>query len=82
MHENHSNNKKVLGHTKVKTPYNPHSKYVDIPDNRLCTQCEKKGRFMETCPFKIKASLNNIAYVEKRKSMKHGPSQKVNKLPG
>lgn len=39
IHGNHRCNKKGLGHTKVKIPYNPHSKYVDIPNNRFCTHC-------------------------------------------
>jgi len=33
------NRRKGLGCKKIKPPYNPHSKYVSVYDNLLCTHC-------------------------------------------
>lgn len=43
LHENHSSNKKGLRLAKVKTTYNPYKKYVDIPNNRICTHYGNNG---------------------------------------
>ncbi|XP_075108886.1 uncharacterized protein LOC107811077 [Nicotiana tabacum] len=32
-----------IGFQREKTPYNPHSKYVTVPDNWLCTHCGSNG---------------------------------------
>lgn len=82
IYENHSSNKKGLGHTKAKTPYNPHNNYIGIPDNRLCTHCGNNGHFKETCMVKIKSNQKNIAYVDKKKHNKPGPSLKGARHPG
>lgn len=67
MHENYNNNKKGLGHTKPKTLYNTHSKYVDIPDNRLYAHYGNSNHFKETYTARIKSNQKNAAYVEKRR---------------
>lgn len=80
MHENHNNNKNGLGYTKAKTPFNSHRKYVDILTIVSALTVEIMD-FKETCPSKIQACLKHVAYVEREKIVKPGPSQKVNKLP-
>lgn len=68
IHENYSNNKKGLGHTNIKTPYNLHIRYVDIPDNRLCTHCDNTSHVKEACMDRIKSNQINVAYFEKKKN--------------
>ncbi|XP_070045492.1 uncharacterized protein [Nicotiana tomentosiformis] len=58
MHKNHNGNKKSLGHTKAKTPYNPHNKFVNIPDNRL-THYGNNGHIKETYTARFQARLKN-----------------------
>ncbi|XP_070017871.1 uncharacterized protein [Nicotiana sylvestris] len=43
MYFNNSENRRGIGFQREKTPYNPHSKYVIIPDNWMCTHCRKMG---------------------------------------
>ncbi|XP_070025804.1 uncharacterized protein [Nicotiana sylvestris] len=38
-----------IGFQREKTPYNPHSKYVTIPDNWLCTHYGNNGHFKKNC---------------------------------
>ena len=37
------NGKKGLGCRQIEPPYNPHSKYVSVSDNLLCTHCGSNG---------------------------------------
>ncbi|XP_070010425.1 uncharacterized protein [Nicotiana sylvestris] len=48
MYINSGGNKQEIGFQKEKTPYNPHSKYVNVPDNWLCTYCNNTRHFKET----------------------------------
>ncbi|XP_070025523.1 uncharacterized protein [Nicotiana sylvestris] len=50
MYLNNSGNKQGIGFQREKTPYNPHNKYVTIPDNWLCIHCGNNGHFKENCP--------------------------------
>lgn len=54
LHKNHSVNRKELGHKNIKISYNPKSKYVPIPDNHLCTHCDNKGHFKDSCKVTFK----------------------------
>ncbi|XP_070003680.1 uncharacterized protein [Nicotiana sylvestris] len=47
MYLNNSENRQGIGFQREKTPYNPHNKYVTIPDNWLCTYCGNNGHFKE-----------------------------------
>ncbi|XP_070017440.1 intracellular protein transport protein USO1-like [Nicotiana sylvestris] len=38
-----------IGFQREKTPYNPHNKYVTVPNNWLCTHCGNNGNFKENC---------------------------------
>lgn len=48
LHGNHGSKKKGLGHTKDKTTYNPHRKYVDIP-TIACAHYGNNWHFKKTC---------------------------------
>ncbi|XP_019237318.1 PREDICTED: uncharacterized protein LOC109217516 [Nicotiana attenuata] len=39
MYWSNGGNRQGIGFQKAKTSYNPHSKYVTVADNRLCTHC-------------------------------------------
>ncbi|XP_070039917.1 uncharacterized protein [Nicotiana tomentosiformis] len=75
MHENHSNNKKGLGHTKAKTPYNPHSKYTDIPDNPT-----KDGIFDMFVTFVKKQQRKINSHVASKRSSHRTEFENVNFL--
>ncbi|XP_070009038.1 uncharacterized protein [Nicotiana sylvestris] len=40
---------------REKTPYNPHNKYVTVPDNWLCTHCGNNGYFKENCQARVQS---------------------------
>ncbi|XP_070043163.1 uncharacterized protein [Nicotiana tomentosiformis] len=50
---------------REKTPYNPHSKYVTILDNWLCTHCGNTSHFKENCKARIQSQQKNKVFVEK-----------------
>ncbi|XP_075075485.1 uncharacterized protein LOC142162738 [Nicotiana tabacum] len=50
---------------RERTPYNPHNKYVTVPDNWLCTHCETNGHFKENCQARVKSLQKNKAFAEK-----------------
>ncbi|XP_070041544.1 uncharacterized protein [Nicotiana tomentosiformis] len=43
MYKSNGGNWQGFGLQKEKAPYNPHSKYVIVPDNWLCTHCGNTG---------------------------------------
>ncbi|XP_070055018.1 uncharacterized protein [Nicotiana tomentosiformis] len=47
MYTNNGGNTQGIGFQREKNPYNPHSKYVIVPDNWLCTHCGNTGHFKE-----------------------------------
>ncbi|XP_070045551.1 intracellular protein transport protein USO1-like [Nicotiana tomentosiformis] len=49
MYFNNGRNRRGIGFQRGKVPYNPHRKYVTVPDNWLCTHCGKNGHFTENC---------------------------------
>nr|XP_016459353.1 PREDICTED: uncharacterized protein LOC107782919 [Nicotiana tabacum] len=57
--------KQVIGFQREKTPYNPHRKYVTIPDNWLCTHCGNTGHFKETCKAKFQSQQKNKVFAKK-----------------
>ncbi|XP_070050844.1 uncharacterized protein [Nicotiana tomentosiformis] len=48
MYTNNGGNMQGIGFQREKTPYNPHSKYVTVPDNWLYTHCGNTRHFKET----------------------------------
>lgn len=60
MLENQCSNRNGLGHTKANILYNPHGKYVDITDNRLCSLYGINGHFKEICMTTIKSNQKNV----------------------
>ncbi|XP_070005858.1 MAR-binding filament-like protein 1 [Nicotiana sylvestris] len=55
MYLNNSGNKQGIGFQREKTPYNPHSKYVTIPDNWQCTHCGNNKHFKENCQARVQS---------------------------
>ncbi|XP_070014925.1 uncharacterized protein [Nicotiana sylvestris] len=64
MYLNNSGNKQGIGFQKEKTPYNPHSKYVTVPDNWLCTHCGNNEHFKENCQARVQSAQRNKAFTD------------------
>nr|XP_009759266.1 PREDICTED: uncharacterized protein LOC104211841 [Nicotiana sylvestris]XP_016458232.1 PREDICTED: uncharacterized protein LOC107781927 [Nicotiana tabacum] len=58
---------------RERTPYNPHSKYVTVPDNWLCTYCGNNGHFKENCQARVQSLQKNKVFVE-RVTAERGPA--------
>ncbi|XP_070008414.1 structural maintenance of chromosomes protein 3-like [Nicotiana sylvestris] len=65
MYLNNSRNKQGIGFQREKTPYNPHSKYVTVPDNWLCTHCGNNGHFKENCQARVQSTQKNKTFADK-----------------
>ncbi|XP_070003566.1 MAR-binding filament-like protein 1 [Nicotiana sylvestris] len=48
MYTNNGGNRQGIGFQRKKTPYNPHSKYVIVPDNWFCTHYFNTGTSKKT----------------------------------
>ncbi|XP_070002032.1 uncharacterized protein [Nicotiana sylvestris] len=72
MYTNNGGNRQGIGFQREKTPYNPHSKYVTISDNWLCTHCGNNGHFKEKCQAKVQSVQKNKVFAEKV-TTKEGP---------
>ncbi|XP_019257597.1 PREDICTED: uncharacterized protein LOC109235797 [Nicotiana attenuata] len=59
MYLNNGGNKQGIGFKREKTPYNPHNKYVTIPDNWLCNHYGNNGHFKENCQARFKSVQKN-----------------------
>jgi len=57
------NGKKRLGRRPIEPPYNPHSKYVSVSDNLLCTHCGRNGHLKENCEILRKAKERHERFV-------------------
>ncbi|XP_049406072.1 uncharacterized protein LOC125869660 [Solanum stenotomum] len=57
------NRKKGLGRRPIEPPYNPHSKYVSVSDNLLCTHCGRNGHLKEKCETLRKAKEKHEKFV-------------------
>ncbi|XP_070044855.1 uncharacterized protein [Nicotiana tomentosiformis] len=55
MYFNNGRNMQGIGLQREKVPYNPHSKYVTVPDNWLCTHYENNGHFKENCQARVQS---------------------------
>ncbi|XP_075103439.1 uncharacterized protein LOC142178021 [Nicotiana tabacum] len=77
MYTSNGGNRQGVGFQREKTPYNPHSKYVTVPDNWFCTHCGNTGHFKENCKARIQSQQKNKVFVEKVTTAKEpGPSTK------
>ncbi|XP_075080411.1 uncharacterized protein LOC142165921 [Nicotiana tabacum] len=72
MYFNNSGNRKGIGFQKENTPYNPHNKYVTVPDNWLCTHCGNNGHFKENWQDRVQSVQKNKVFTEKV-TTKEGP---------
>ena len=49
LHKNHNRGKTGLGHRKPLPAWNPNSKYVGLPCNKLCFLCGMTGHIKNEC---------------------------------
>ncbi|XP_075091631.1 uncharacterized protein LOC142171825 [Nicotiana tabacum] len=56
---------KGIGFQREKVPYNPHSKYVIVPDNWLCTHSGNNGHFKKNCQARVQSVQKNKVFPEK-----------------
>ncbi|XP_070007424.1 uncharacterized protein [Nicotiana sylvestris] len=83
LYTNNGGNRQGIGFQRKKTPYNPHSKYVTIPDNWLCTHCGNTGHFKENCKAKIQSQHKNKVFAKNiTAATEPGPSHKKHIMPG
>ncbi|XP_070004928.1 uncharacterized protein [Nicotiana sylvestris] len=74
MYFNNSGNKQGIGFQKEKTPYNPHSKYITVSDNWLCTHYGNSGHFKENFQAKVQSVQKNKSFT-KKVTTKEGPAK-------
>ncbi|XP_070020719.1 uncharacterized protein [Nicotiana sylvestris] len=65
LYTNNGRNRQGIGFQREKTPYNPYSKYVIVPDNWLCTHCGNTGHFKKNCKARIQSQQKNKVFAEK-----------------
>ncbi|XP_070023040.1 intracellular protein transport protein USO1-like [Nicotiana sylvestris] len=78
MYLNNNRNRQDIGFQREKTPYNPHSKYVTIPDNWLCTHCGNNMHFKENCQARVQSVQKNKVFTDKV-TTKKGPGNSERK---
>ncbi|XP_070019895.1 uncharacterized protein [Nicotiana sylvestris] len=71
LQEHHSSNKRGLGYGTQAPKWDSRSKYLTLPENKICTHCGKVGHYKNECNAKEKASQKNKVFVQEK-----------NKLPG
>ncbi|XP_070025554.1 uncharacterized protein [Nicotiana sylvestris] len=64
MYTNNGGNRQGIGFQREKTPYNPHKKYVTVPENWLCTHCGNNGHFKENCQARVPSIQKNRVFAE------------------
>ena len=62
---NNDGNKQGIGFQRERTPYNPHSKYVTVPDNWLSTHCGNNEHFKENCQVRVQSLKKNKVFAER-----------------
>ncbi|XP_070020918.1 COP1-interactive protein 1-like [Nicotiana sylvestris] len=65
MYTNNGGNRQGIRFQREKTPYNPHSKYITMLDNWLCTHCGNTVHFKETCKARFRSQQKNKIFAEK-----------------
>ncbi|XP_070004499.1 spindle pole body component 110-like [Nicotiana sylvestris] len=65
-----------IGFQREKTPYNPHSKYVTVPENWLCTHCGNNAHFKENYQARVQFTQKNRMVVENGGSVSFGNGKK------
>ncbi|XP_070031606.1 uncharacterized protein [Nicotiana tomentosiformis] len=82
LYTNNGGNRQGIGFQREKTPYNPHSKYVIVPGNWLCTHCGNTGHFKENCKAIIWSQWKNKVFTENVTAAREpGPSHKKRTMP-
>ncbi|KAH0710848.1 hypothetical protein KY284_012275 [Solanum tuberosum] len=71
------NGRKRLGCRQIEPPYNPHSKYMSISDNLLCTHCGKNGHLKEKYEILRGIKERQEKFLKSRKV-----SEKKKRVPG
>ncbi|XP_070040858.1 intracellular protein transport protein USO1-like [Nicotiana tomentosiformis] len=65
MYTNNGGNRQGIGFQREKIPYNPHRKYVTVPDNYLCTHCGNTGHFKENYKARFQSQQKNKVFAKK-----------------
>ncbi|XP_070026094.1 uncharacterized protein [Nicotiana sylvestris] len=71
LQEHHSSYKRGLGYGTQAPKWDSRSKYLTLPENKICTHCGKAGHYKNKCNAKEKASQKNKIFVQEK-----------NKFPG
>ncbi|XP_070008199.1 uncharacterized protein [Nicotiana sylvestris] len=71
LQEHRSSNKRGLGYGTQPPKCDSRSKYLTLPENKICTHYGKAGHYKNECNAKEKASQKNKVFVQEK-----------NKLPG
>ncbi|XP_070015378.1 uncharacterized protein [Nicotiana sylvestris] len=64
LYEHHSSNKRGLGDKTPAPKWDLKSKYLTLPENRICTYRGKTGHYKSECNAKEKASQKNKIFVQ------------------
>ncbi|XP_075083555.1 uncharacterized protein LOC142167290 [Nicotiana tabacum] len=64
MYTSNSGNRQGVRFQREKTPYNPHSMYVTVYDNWICTHCGNTGHFKENYKARIQSQQKNKGAVK------------------
>ncbi|XP_070036121.1 uncharacterized protein [Nicotiana tomentosiformis] len=64
LQEHHINNIKGLGFGNRAPKWDPKSKYLTLPKNKICTHCDNTGHYKSECTAKEKASQKNKDFVQ------------------
>ncbi|XP_070039127.1 uncharacterized protein [Nicotiana tomentosiformis] len=68
LQEHHSSNRRELGFGNFEPKCDPKSKYLTLPENKICTHCGNTGHYKSECTAKEKANPcegdNQIWYID------------------
>ncbi|XP_070044908.1 intracellular protein transport protein USO1-like [Nicotiana tomentosiformis] len=64
LQEHYSSNRRGLGFGNQLPKWYPKSKYLTLPENKICTHCGKTGHYKSECNAKERASQKNKNFVQ------------------
>ncbi|XP_070047919.1 uncharacterized protein [Nicotiana tomentosiformis] len=71
LQEHYNSNRREIGFENLPPKWDPKSKYLTLPENKICTHCGKTGHYKSECIAKEKTSQKNKKFVQGK-----------NRLPG
>ncbi|XP_075094706.1 uncharacterized protein LOC142173300 isoform X1 [Nicotiana tabacum] len=66
LQDHHSSNRIGIGFGNLPSKWDPKSKYLTLPENKVCTHCGKTGHYKSECTVKKKASQKNKEFVQRK----------------